>query len=95
MANGEDARRPRRAEGTDEADASRPTTGRGGGKGSRRASPAEYLREVRGEMRKVAWPSRGEVVNYTIVVLVATAFLMAITFGFDFIFGRLVFTIFG
>lgn len=60
-----------------------------------RSSPGEYLREVRQELRKVAWPGREEVVSYTVVVIVATAFLMGLVFGMDFIFGRLVFVIFG
>lgn len=58
-------------------------------------SPGLYLREVRGELRKVAWPNRQEVSNYTVVVLVATAALMGIVFVMDFFFGRLVFQIFG
>lgn len=60
-----------------------------------RTPPREYMREVRGEMRKVAWPSRQEVASYTLVVLVATAVLMAIVFGMDLVFGRVVFAVFG
>lgn len=60
-----------------------------------RTSPGEYMREVRQELRKVAWPGREEVFSYTVVVIVATAFLMSLVFGMDFIFGRLVFVIFG
>ena len=30
-----------------------------------RVGPAQYLREVRDEMRKVAWPKRPEVVRYS------------------------------
>ncbi|MDX1583683.1 MAG: preprotein translocase subunit SecE [Thermoanaerobaculia bacterium] len=33
-----------------------------------------FLREVRSEMTKVAWPSRGEVVSTTGVVLIAVVF---------------------
>ena len=36
-----------------------------------RTGPRQYLSEVRGEMRKVAWPTRREVVNSTIIVLIA------------------------
>ncbi len=35
-----------------------------------RPSVREYVGEVRSELRKVAWPSREEVINYSIVVLV-------------------------
>ena len=33
-----------------------------------RTSPLQFLREVRSELRKVSWPSRAEVVNYSLVV---------------------------
>jgi preprotein translocase subunit SecE len=35
-----------------------------------RVGPVQYLREVRDEMRKVAWPTRPEVVRYSIIVTV-------------------------
>jgi preprotein translocase subunit SecE len=60
-----------------------------------RTPPAEYMREVRGELRKVAWPNRQEVVSYTIVVLVATLVLIGVIFVMDAVFGRLTFLIFG
>src|SRR5690606_34192805 len=41
----------------------------------KRATPREFLKEVRGELRKVAWPTREEVVNYSIIVLVAIVVL--------------------
>jgi len=40
-----------------------------------RASPAQFMREVRAELRKVSWPTRSEVVNYSIVVLVVLVLL--------------------
>ena len=60
-----------------------------------RLSPRQYLREIRNELRKVAWPSRKEVVSYTVVVLVATAVLMTLVFGMDYVFGTLVSEVFG
>lgn len=39
-----------------------------------------YFREVRSELRKVVWPSRQELVTYTIVVLVTVA-VVAIFLG--------------
>lgn len=50
-----------------------------------RTAPTQFMREVRSELRKVAWPTRNEVVNYTIVVLVVTLVLTLITFGMDFV----------
>ncbi|MGH3665310.1 MAG: preprotein translocase subunit SecE, partial [Egibacteraceae bacterium] len=36
-----------------------------------RTSPGQFLREVRAELRKVAWPSRRELLSYSLVVLVS------------------------
>jgi preprotein translocase subunit SecE len=49
-----------------------------------RTGPRQYLREVRGELKKVAWPTRKEVVNSTIVVLIAVVFMTTLIFGFDY-----------
>jgi preprotein translocase subunit SecE len=52
---------------------------------SERTSPAQFVREVRGELRKVAWPSREEVVRFSIIVLVTvvllTAFVALVDYG--------------
>ena len=45
-----------------------------------RTSPAQFSREVRSELRKVSWPTKPEVINYSIVVLV-TVFAMTIFIG--------------
>jgi preprotein translocase subunit SecE len=42
-----------------------------------RTGPRQFLKEVRGELRKVAWPTRAEVINYSIIVLVAVLVMMA------------------
>jgi preprotein translocase subunit SecE len=55
-----------------------------------RVGPRQYLGEVRGELRKVAWPTREEVLNSTLVVLVAVAFLTGLIFGFDFVSAKFV-----
>jgi preprotein translocase subunit SecE len=59
-----------------------------------RTGPAEYARQVRAELRKVAWPTRAEVINYSIIVLVALLVLMALIFGLDYVFGKAVFFLF-
>ncbi|MFA9446208.1 preprotein translocase subunit SecE [Egicoccus sp. AB-alg6-2] len=51
-----------------------------------RTPPAQFLREVRSELRKVAWPNRKEVTSYTIVVLVVTLVLVLLVWGMDYIF---------
>ena len=40
-------------------------------------------REVQGEMKKVAWPPRTEIINSTIVVLIGVVVMTALIFGFD------------
>ncbi len=51
-----------------------------------RTAPAEFVKEVRNELRKVAWPSREETVNYSVIVLVTvtvlTAFIALLDWGF-------------
>ena len=45
-------------------------------KKTERTGPRQYLREVRDEMRKVAWPTRPEVVRYSIIVTVCVIVYM-------------------
>jgi preprotein translocase subunit SecE len=59
-----------------------------------RTTPAQFLREVRGELRKVAWPSRGEVVNYSIIVLIAIVLLTAYVALLDYGFGEVLLKLF-
>jgi len=49
-----------------------------------RVGPRQYLSEVKGELRKVTWPTRREVINSTIVVLIAVVFMTSLIFGFDY-----------
>jgi len=50
----------------------------------------KFLRESRAELRKVTWPSRKELVTYTIVVIVSTA-IVAVFLGIvDLIFSQLI-----
>ncbi|HEU0080841.1 MAG TPA: preprotein translocase subunit SecE [Candidatus Paceibacterota bacterium] len=47
----------------------------------------EYMRDVRGEMRHVNWPTKSQALNYTLLVIgisVATAIILAIA---DYAFG--------
>ncbi|HUF85524.1 MAG TPA: preprotein translocase subunit SecE [Acidimicrobiia bacterium] len=59
-----------------------------------RTGPRQYLSEVRGEMRKVAWPTRREVVNSTIIVLIAVTVMTTLIFGFDYASAKLVLFLF-
>jgi preprotein translocase subunit SecE len=49
-----------------------------------RVGPVQYLREVRDEMRKVAWPGRDEVIRYSIIVTVCVVIFMVFVGLFDF-----------
>lgn len=73
-------------------------TARQGPKGpaqkSERTSPVQFIREVRGELRKVAWPSRDEVLNYSVVVLLGIVLLTALIAGLDYYLGEAVFKLF-
>lgn len=62
---------------------------------SERTSAGQFLREVRGELKRVIWPSRREVTSYGMVVLVAVSLVTLFIFGLDQAFGWVVFEIFG
>ena len=51
-----------------------------------RTSPGEFVREVRSELRKVAWPTRSDTINFSIIVIVTLAVLTAIIAGLDALF---------
>jgi preprotein translocase subunit SecE len=59
-----------------------------------RTSPRQFLREVRSELRKVAWPTRAEVRNYSIIVLIAVVLVTSMVSGLDYVFGRAVLWLF-
>ena len=59
-----------------------------------RVGPTQYLGEVRSELKKVAWPGRREVVNSTIIVLIAVVFMTALIFGYDYLSSKFVLFLF-
>ncbi len=61
---------------------------------SGRTSPVTFYRQVIAELRKVVWPTRPQVVNYFIVVMVFVLIMMAIVAGLDYGLARLMFYIF-
>ncbi len=77
------------AEGSPIRSRSRPSTSP-----QERTPPVQFLREVRGELRKVAWPSRAETVNYSIVVLVTVVVLTAMIYGLDWVFSTFILELF-
>jgi preprotein translocase subunit SecE len=59
-----------------------------------RTTAKEFLREVRGELKKVAWPTKAEVVTSTLVVLMAVIFMTLLIFGLDYVFAKGVLNLF-
>jgi preprotein translocase subunit SecE len=53
-----------------------------------------FLREVRDELAKVVWPSRREVVTYTIVVILTVLVVGFFVFGLDVLFSRVIVEVF-
>ena len=60
-----------------------------------RTTARVFLREVRSELRKVAWPTRAETLNYSGVVALSLAFVTGLIFVLDLVFGDIVLRIFG
>ena len=61
-------------------------------------STREFFRDTNGEMKKVTWPNRNEVVGTTVVVLVSTIVFALFLWGCDVVFYKaidFIFTQFG
>jgi preprotein translocase subunit SecE len=65
------------------------------GQKKERTKPRQFLKEVIGELRKVAWPTRQEVVAYSIVVLVSVIVIAALIFFMDLLFTQAVLKLYG
>jgi preprotein translocase subunit SecE len=59
----------------------------------KRTGARQFLKEVRQELRKVDWPSRRELISYTVVVLVTVIVMTSLVFGLDFVFSKLIFNV--
>lgn len=64
-----------------------PAAGAGGRRG--RGNPLDFVRDVRSELRKVAWPSQRETINLTLVVLAFSVAVGLFLGGIDFVFQEL------
>ena len=53
-----------------------------------------FLREVRDELAKMVWPSRREVVIYTMVVILNVLVVGLFVFGLDVLFSRVIVEVF-
>ncbi|MFN2525421.1 MAG: preprotein translocase subunit SecE [Actinomycetota bacterium] len=78
------------------ATAARPPAKAPGGPIKReRTKPRQFVKEVVAELRKVAWPTRPEVVAYSVVVLISLIIVATLIFGMDFVFTKAVLALFG
>lgn len=48
-----------------------------------KTSPAQFIRDVRQEMRKISWPTRKETVLTTIMVFIMVVIMAIFFFGVD------------
>ncbi|WP_312702456.1 preprotein translocase subunit SecE [Sedimentibacter sp.] len=51
---------------------------------------SNYFKGVRAELKKVNWPTKKELTNYTVVVLATTFAMTLVIWGLDLIFQNLV-----
>jgi preprotein translocase subunit SecE len=69
--------------------------GRGTKKPPFPARVALYNRQVVSELRKVIWPTRNELVTYTIVSITFVTFMVAFVGLLDYLFTKVIFSMFG
>lgn len=62
----------------------------GGAAAKTRLSPMRFFRESRAEFKKVVWPTRKQVINNTVVVLVAMLVTGLFIWGLDSILSQLI-----
>ena len=60
-----------------------------------RTTPALFIRQVAAELRKVIWPTRNELVTYTVAALIFVVILSTIVLSLDYGFTKLMFYVFG
>jgi len=78
----------------DEAPEKRSGSGRAA-KRAPRTTPAVFFRQMVAELRKVIWPTRKELVTYTIVCMVFVLFMVIFVTALDYGFTKLVIWVFG
>ena len=90
-------RRGRRSGPAPDAGRGRTTAVRGGrqARASLLGRLSRFLREVVAELRKVIWPTRRQLVTYTIVVLFFVSFMVALVWLLDLLFAQGVLLLFG
>ena len=75
-------------QGADQPKRARAQAARAGAAPPSAPARRQFFMEVRGELRKVAWPTRQEVINSTIIVLIAVVVMTTLIFGADYAFAK-------
>lgn len=60
----------------------------------KRTTPALFVRQVVAELRKVIWPTRKELITYTVVSLIFVMLMVTIVSGLDWGLQKAIFWIF-
>ena len=67
----------------------------GAGRAPKRTTPALFFQQMVAELRKVKWPTRKELITYTVVCLTFVVFMVTVVTSLDYGFTKLVFEVFG
>jgi len=59
-----------------------------------RTSARQFVHEVRSELKKVAWPTRSETLNYSLITAITLVVFTLFIFGIDWVFSELVLRLF-
>jgi preprotein translocase subunit SecE len=59
-----------------------------------RTGPTQFAKEVRSELRKVAWPTKSETINYSVITLITLVVFTLFIFGVDWVFSEFVLKLF-
>jgi len=63
-------------------------------KAEERVGARQFVKEVRQELKKVAWPTRQETVKFSVIVLVTVIVFTALIAGLDWLFAEFVIRLF-
>lgn len=50
----------------------------------------EYLKETKGELKHVSWPSKNQAILFTVIVVVFSAVVAAFLGAFDYLFAMII-----
>ncbi|WP_344308646.1 preprotein translocase subunit SecE [Fodinicola feengrottensis] len=91
----EESGESRRSSDKSDRKSDRPKSKRGGGRTNPVSWVLRFVREVVAELGKVIWPTRKDLITYTLVVVVFLVVMVALVAGLDVGFERLALLVFG